>query len=852
MKFILNGIEKEFSGDLELPLIKYLRNFEGITTVKDGCSGQATCGSCTVQLNGEAVLSCVTPIKNIENSTVVTTDGLGEYKQKVFANAFVEKGGTQCGFCTPGMVMRANSLFLKNLTPTREEIVNSLTPHLCRCTGYTKIIDSIEYAAQAISEGKEIPTPKQIGKVGKRQPKYDADKLTLGIASYVDDLRFDGMLFGALKFSKHPRAKVLNIDISKAEKLGGVIKVILAKDIPGERITGAIVKDWPMMVAIGEHTRYVGDVIASVISESDDIARTALDLIEVDYEVLEPLTEMTKALDENAPQIHENGNLLSETIVDRGDIHIARSKSKFISSGVYETQMIEHAFLETEAAVARPYDNGVEVYSQGQGVYEDRKQIAHVLNIEESKVRVIQVPNGGGFGGKEDLIVQHHAALASLLLNKTVKFTLTRDESIIMHPKRHPIKMEYNLGCDENGILTFLKADIIGDTGAYASVGMKVLERAAGHSTGAYTIPNVKVNAKAVYTNNLPCGAMRGFGANQATFAVEGCVDDLCVQGGFDRWQFRFDNAIKNGDQTATGQTIHAGAGVRETLLAVKDEFQKAKYAGISCGIKNTGIGNGMPDDGIIKIEIISENKVILNHGWTEMGQGVNTMAVQFLCDETGIDPNIVSVVVDTSKEARSGMTTASRATSLIGNSIREAAKVLIEDLKTKSISELSGKTYVGLWVCDWTTKHGADVKEIITHYSYSYATQVVILDDDGKVKKIIAAHDAGKIINPTLFEGQIEGSVHMGLGYAISEELELEKGIPKSTRLRKMGVLRAKETPEIAVIGVEVPDPNGPHGAKGVGEIGLVPTAGAVANAFYQFDGKRYFKLPIKKREKI
>lgn len=851
MKFILNGIKKEFNGDLELSLLKYLRNIEEITTVKDGCSGQATCGSCTVQLNGEAVLSCVTQMKNIENSTVVTTDGLGEYKQKVFANAFVEKGGTQCGFCTPGIVMRANTLILKNLNPTHEEIVNSLTPHLCRCTGYTKIIDSIEYASQAISEGKEISTPKQIGKVGKRQPKYDADKLTLGTAPYVDDLRFDGMLFGALKFSKHPRAKVLNINISKAEKLDGVIKIILAKDIPGERITGAIVKDWPMMIAIGEETRYVGDVIASVIAESDDIARAALDIINVDYKVLEPLTEMTKALDENAPQIHKNGNLLSETIVDRGDIHIARSKSKFISSGIYETQMIEHAFLETEAAVARPFDNGVEVYSQGQGVYEDRKQIAHVLNIEESYVRVIQVPNGGGFGGKEDLTVQHHAALASFLLNKTVKFALTRDESIIMHPKRHPIKMEYNIGCDENGILTFLEADIIGDTGAYASVGMKVLERAAGHSTGAYTIPNVKVNAKAVYTNNLPCGAMRGFGANQATFAVEGCVDDLCVQGGFDRWQFRFDNAIKNGDQTATGQTIHAGAGVRETLLAVKDEFQKAKYAGISCGIKNTGIGNGMPDDGIIKIEIISENKVILNHGWTEMGQGVNTMAVQFLCDETGIDPNIVSVVVDTSKEARSGMTTASRATSLIGNSIREAAKDLVEDLKTKTISELSGKTYVGIWVCDWTTKPGADAKEIITHYSYSYATQVVILDDDGKVKKIIAAHDAGKIINPTLFEGQIEGSVHMGLGYAISEELELEKGIPKSTRLRKMGVLRAKETPEIVVIGVEVPDPNGPHGAKGVGEIGLVPTAGAVANAFYQFDGKRYFKLPIKKRTK-
>ncbi|MCF6269987.1 MAG: selenium-dependent xanthine dehydrogenase [Melioribacteraceae bacterium] len=850
MKFILNGIEKEYTGDLELPLLKYLRNIENITTVKDGCSGQASCGSCTVELNGDAVLSCITPMKKVEKLEVTTTDGLGEYKQNVFANAFVEKGGTQCGFCTPGIVMRANTLIRSNENPTRKEIVNSLTPHICRCTGYIKIIDSIELAADAIRESKEIPTPKQIGKIGKSQPKYDGDKLTLGTAPYVDDLRFQGMLFGALKFSKHPRAKVVSLDITKAEQLSGVKKVLTVEDIPGDRISGLIVKDWSMMVAVGEETRYVGDVIASVIAESDDVARAALDLIKVDYEVLEPLTEMTKALDADAPHIHKGGNLLSETVVDRGDIELAKSKSKFISTGIYETQMVEHAFLETEAAVARPYKDGVEIFSQGQGVYEDRKQIAKILNLDEKKVRVKLVPNGGGFGGKEDLTVQHHAALASFLLNKTVKFTLTRDESIIMHPKRHPIKMKYELGCDENGMLTFLEADIIGDTGAYASVGMKVLERAAGHSTGAYTVPNVKVSAKAVYTNNIPCGAMRGFGANQATFAVEGCVDDLCKQGGFDRWQFRFDNAIKNGDQTATGQVILAGAGVRETLLAVKEVFQNSKYAGIACGIKNTGIGNGMPDDGIIKIEIISEDRVILNHGWTEMGQGVNTMAVQFLCEETGIDPNIIEVVVDTSKEARSGMTTASRATSLIGNSIRETSKKLIEDLKTKRLSDLAGNEYVGQWICDWTTKPDADVKEIVTHYSYSYATQVVILDNEGKVEKIIAAHDAGKIINPTLFEGQIEGSVHMGLGYAISEELELEKGIPKSTRLRKMGVLRAKETPNIEVIGVEVPDPKGPHGAKGVGEIGLVPTAGAVANAFYQFDGTRYFKLPIKKRE--
>jgi selenium-dependent xanthine dehydrogenase len=851
MNFRLNGLQKDYNGDPELSLLRYLRDVEGITSPKDGCAPQASCGACTVEFNGKAVLSCVTPMNKVEDGEVLTIEGIGNYKQEVFANAFVEKGGTQCGFCTPGIVMQSKVLIDNNSNPTDDEIKKALTPNLCRCTGYTKVIDSVKHAAEAIRENKEIPKPKSEGKVGKRHPKYDADKLTLGQANYVDDMKFDGMLYASLRFSDHPRAIVKSIIINNALAQEGVIHILKADDIPGTRNTGLIVNDWPMFIGICEETRYVGDAIAIVIAETQEIARESAKLIDVEYDILKPLTDMEKALLPDAPQIHTNGNLLSETNIDRGNLEEAKKNSEFISSGVYHTQRIEHAYMEPEAAIALPQDEGITIFSQGQGIYEDRKQIANVLNLPEDKVRVILVPNGGGFGGKEDLLVQHHAALCSFILQKPVKITLTRDESILMSPKRHPLKMKYEVGCDKNGKFTFLEADILGDTGAYASVGMKVLERAAGHSTGAYTIPNVKVDSKAVYTNNLPCGAMRGFGVNQVTFAIESCIDDLCEQGGFDRWQFRYDNAIKNGDETSTGQIIHKGAGVRETLLAVKDIFNNSKYAGIGCGIKNTGIGNGMPDDGIIKIEIESVDKVVLNHGWTEMGQGVNTMAVQFLADETGIDPNIVEVVVDTAKEAKSGMTTASRATSIIGNSIRETCKSLKEDLATKKLKELVGKTYTGLWVCDWTTKPGADVKEVITHYSYSYATQVVILDDNGEINKVVAAHDAGKIINPTLFEGQIEGSVHMGLGYAISEDVELDKGYLKSTRLRKLGVLRAKETPDIEVIGIEVEDPNGPHGAKGVGEIGLVPTAAAVANAFYQFDKHRYYRLPIKNRIK-
>ncbi|TDJ55457.1 MAG: selenium-dependent xanthine dehydrogenase [Ignavibacteria bacterium] len=851
MEFALNNISKSYNGNPELPLLTYLREIEGITSAKDGCAPQAACGACTVELNGKAVLSCVIPMSKVENGVVVTTEGLGEYKQSVIANAFVEKCGVQCGFCIPGIVMQANVLIENNPEPSRDEIAKALTPNLCRCTGYKKIIDAIEYAAEAIRENREIPKPKSDGKIGKTHPKYDADKLVLGQFPYVADIKFPDMLHGALKFSEHPRAKVISINIDRAKDHPGVFKVFTSKDIPGSRFTGLIIHDWPLMIEEGEETRYVGDVLAGLVAESEKIAREAIKLIEVEYEVLTPLSDPEKSLDEDSPKIHPKGNLLSETKINRGNVEQAIKDADYVSTGTYQTQMIEHGFMEPECSIAKPGADGVEVYSQGQGVYEDRKQIAELLGLPEKNVRVIFVPNGGGFGGKEDLSVQGHAALFAFILQRPVKVLLNRDESILMHPKRHPIKMDYTLGCNKEGKLTVLKADMIGDTGAYASVGMKVLERSAGHAAGPYHIPNVDIISRAVYTNNLPCGAMRGFGVNQVAFAIEGCIDDLCEQGGFDRWQFRYDNALTEGAMTATGQLVNRGAGVRETLLGVKDIFHNAKYAGIACGMKNTGIGNGIQEEGRVKIEIVSPSKVILHHGWTDMGQGVDTMAVQFLCHETGIDPAIVEIKVDTKEEASAGMTTASRATSIIGNSIANACIQLKEDLKSKSLNDLIGIVYKGQWVCNWTTKVDDDVDEIITHYSYSYATQVVVLNDDGEIDTVYAAHDAGKIINPGLFEGQIEGSIHMGLGYALTEDLELENSVPKSTRLRKMGILRAKETPKMEVIGIEVPDPHGPYGVKGVGEIGLVPTAAAVANAFYQYDGTRYYKLPIKNRTK-
>lgn len=849
MKFKLNGVEKEFKGAPEASLLRWLRDEEGIISAKDGCSPQAACGCCTVELGGKAVLSCVTSMKQVEGKEVVTTEGMGKPAQDAFADAFAHNGGAQCGFCIPGIVMRAWNLVKKTPEPTHDVIERGLNQHLCRCTGYKKIVASIQDAAKVLRTGKPSTAPAGAGGVGTRLPKYDIKDAVLGRRPYVADMKVPGMLHAAMRLSDHPRAKVLKIDASAASAMPGVVKIFFAADIPGRRLQGSIIQDWPVMVAAGEITGYVGDVLALVVAGTRAQAQAAAKAVKVDYEVLTPIIDVPSALAPDAPKLMPKGNVLSVSKAKKGDAAKALAECDFIHEAVYQTQWIEHAYMEPEAALALPEDGRIIVYTQSQGIYEDRKQLAAMLNVEETKVDVVLVPNGGGFGGKEDMLAQSQAALAAHLLGKPVKLEITREESILMHSKRHPLRMEYKLGCGKDGKLKALYARIYGDSGAYASVGMKVLERAAGHSTGGYCVPNVDVEATAVYTNNVPCGAMRGFGANQATFAMECAVDELCEKGGFDRWQFRWDNALVDGLTTSTGQILTGGVGVRATLEAVKDRFKAAKYAGIGCGIKNTGIGNGMPDFSEVEIVVRSADRVDIHHGWTEMGQGVDTIAVQVVCSETGLKPEVLTVRTRTSDNAPAGMTTASRATSLVGNALIDACKPFKSDLKREGLAALAGRRYRGKWICDWTNKPGYDThgKPVCTHYSYSYATQVAIVGDDGKVIELIAAHDAGKIMNPTLFEGQIEGSLHMGLGYAISEELVMENGRPKSTKLRDCGVLRAKETPKLTVIGVEVPDPIGPYGAKGVGEIGLVPTAGAVANAFWAFDGKRRRTLPMK-----
>jgi xanthine dehydrogenase molybdenum-binding subunit len=671
----------------------------------------------------------------------------------------------------------------------------------------------------------------------------------MGERPYIDDITLPEMLYAAFLFSPHPKIKIKKIDTSEAEKFPGVVRIVTANDVPGKRKQGLIYKDWPLFFAEGETTNCIGDILTCVVAENNKIARKAIELIKIDYEILQGVFSPEEALKENAPRVHnDHENLLSKSVIKRGDVDKALAESAFVETRTFETQMIEHAFLEPESSIAFLNNGIVEVLSQGQGVFDDRKQIASFLNLPEEQVKVTLITNGGAFGGKEDLSIQAQVALCATLTSKPVKTTLTRDESIRLHPKRHPIKMTYTVGCDAKGKLTALRARMIGDKGAYASVGTKVLERAAGHAAGPYNILHSDVEALAVYTNNLPCGAMRGFGANQAAFAMEGMLDIIAEKVGIDGWEMRWRNVVDVGDTFCTGQVFEKSVGIKKTLLAVKDIFYSSKFAGIACGIKNVGIGNGMPEFGHALIKINSDETITIKTGFTEMGQGFCTVMIQFFSEVTGVDPRIVRVEIDTTHPTPCGMTTASRATVLGGRAVIKAAQEMKKDLDVgKSLRDLVEKEYFGEVVIDYTTALDAKTNKPITHMTFGFATQVCILDEEGKLKKFVAAHDVGKVINRKLLEGQLEGSIHMGLGYALTEDLKLTNGVPDSFKLRSLGLLRAKDMPETEIILIEENESEGPFGAKGVGEIGLVPTAGAVAGALYKFDGVRRYTLPMK-----
>ena len=842
--FVVNGRPVSVSAD-HPHLLAALREELGITSPKDGCSPSGQCGACTVLLDGKAIQSCLVPMEKAEGKTVTTLEGFDQNDRDRLANAFAAAGALQCGFCTPGILVRTKALLdQKGSDLTIETAAGRLGAHLCRCTGYTKIFEAIE-----MLRDDAIPELEPLGGLGSRGSKYEAVGLALGDRGYVDDMRIDGMLHGALRLADHARADVVSIDTAPALAMDGVVAVYTAADVPGELKVGIIHRDWPVFIPVGGRTSYLGDVLAIVVAESVAQARAAAEKVEVEYVVHSPFVDADSALASEEDAVWGlDGNVLSRSVYARGDVDAALAGSAFTVQETFLTPRVEHAFLEPESTLAVPNDDGpMMVYSGGQGVWDDRNQIAEVLAISNDDVVVELVSNGGAFGGKEDMSNQAQTALAAHLLGRPVKCTLTREQSLLMHAKRHPIRIEATAGCDADGKLTALRARMVGDSGPYASVGMKVLERAAGHASGPYVFPTIDVEATAARTNNPVCGAFRGFGANQAQFATEGLLDRLAEKVGISGWEIRSRNVVEPGDVWGPGQIMDEGSrGARLCLDAIKDAYDAARAAGkaigLGMGIKNSGLGNGFKEISGAVVRFEEDGTVEVRHCWTEMGQGIHTVALQVAVEELGIAPERVRVVVDTTRELGAGQTTGSRGTLMGAGGVKAACHVALEN------ECRPGVDYYGEYRVDWTNALEDGVENPIIHSTFGYAAQLVIADPEtGTIDKVVAVHDVGRVVNPTLCEGQVQGAVHMGLGYALSEEFPTDdSGMPTNMTLRSLGILRAKDIPEIEVHLVEAPQPGAPYGIKGVGEIGLVPTAGAVAAAFHEVDGRWRNRLPM------
>jgi len=851
VRLSVNG--KEVSVRADHPhLLSALRDELGVTSPKDGCSPSGQCGCCTVLLDGKAMVSCVTGLDKAAGKEVTTLEGFDPAERDRLARAFASTGALQCGFCTPGIVVRAKALVdQKGSQLDRATIEGRLGAHLCRCTGYVKIIDAIELLAS----GEPIGEPALGGGIGKRGAKYEGSELSLGDRGYIDDMVVPGMLHAALRLTDHARADVLAIDTSRAEAEPGVVAVHTAADIPGDLRVGLIHKDWPVMIPAGGRTSYSGDVLAVVVADDVRTARRAAELVDVEYRELAPFTDPIAALASDEDAVWGlDGNRLSTSTYARGDVDMALASSVHTVHEVFHTQRVEHAFLEPESTLAVPGEDGtLHVYSGGQGVWDDRDQIAAVLGIDPSRITVELVSNGGAFGGKEDLSNQAHTALASFLTGRPVRCTLTREQSFHMHPKRHPIRIELWAGCDAEGRLTALRARMVGDSGPYASVGMKVLERAAGHASGPYVVPNIDVESIAVRTNNSVCGAFRGFGANQAQFAMEGAMDRLAEAVGVDGWEMRSRNVITPGVVWGPGQIMDDGClGARQCLDEVRPYYEAAradgKAVGLGLGLKNSGLGNGFHEISKAVVRFRSDGRVEVRHGWTEMGQGVHTVALQVAAEELGIEPAGIDVVVDTTRQLGFGQTTGSRGTLMAAGSVREACRA----------ADMGGREpetdFEGTYEVDWTDSLSSGKPNPTIHSTFSYAAQLVVADRaTGEIEKVVAVHDVGRAVNPMLCEGQVEGAVHMGLGYALTEEFPCgPDGKPEHMTIRQLDIIRPRNMPEVEVVLVEAPQPDSPYGIKGIGEIGLVPTAGAVAAALREVDGLWRTHLPFNRHEPL
>lgn len=893
--------------DLEIPesrtLAQLLRYDLGLTGTKIGCE-EAECGICTVLVDGVPVDSCIFPAFKAQGCSVTTIEGLakGEELHPLQRN-FIEHGAVQCGFCTPGLIMTSAALLEENLHPSEEDIKIALKDTFCRCTGYTSVMRAIKSAAQELRGQAPLPvnepSVRERGKViGHSVPPQEVREKVTGQAKYTDDYVFPGMLFGRTLRSPYPHAKILRIDTSRAKALSGVYAVLTYEDVPGENLHGLVYRDWPVLCH--DVVRYVGDAVAIVAAESEDIAAKALCLIDVEYAPLPVVADPVYAHSPEAPILHPNhptGNLLKHIKVRHGDIDRGFAEADVIIEREYRTPIIEHAFLEPECSIGVPAGvadhEKLTVYVGSQIPYQDRNQIALAMGLPEEQVRVIGTLIGGGFGGKEDIAGQIHAAMLATVTGHPVKMLYTRQESLIFHPKRHATIIRIKTGAKKDGRLTAVQATLYGDGGAYASLSDKVMTRATTHATGPYDVPNAKIDCYAMYTNNVPSGAFRGFGVTQSAFAVEQNMDLVAEALGIDPIELRLINAQKVGVTTATGQVLRDSVGLIETIDKVRADMQNFQWGwreghkaygwGFACAYKNTGLGGGAPDKAEAEIEAFEDGTIEVRIAAADMGQGIAHVVAQCAAEELSLPYNRVKVLLcDTDRTPNGGPTTGSRQTYISGNASRMAAGVLREAL-AQSAAELldvppeqirfeeglmryNGHTVEFGDVVGWMKRNNLTPRSRYEywapktqplgtggdmHIAFSYATQAALVEVDletGEVHvlKVLSATDIGRAINPLMLQGQIEGGIVMAMGNALTEAFISENGVPWTTLLSRYKMPSIKHTPEIVSHLVEHPTADGPYGAKGVGEIPSINTMPAIANAIYHATGVRVFTVPV------
>lgn len=891
------------------PLLRFLREKLGLTGTKQGCDSKGTCGLCKVIIDGKARISCVRKMSTLDGAQVETIESLAVRNEMPhpLLQTVIQDGIFQCGYCAPGALMSAKALLDENSDPTDQEIERAISGTLCRCVGLNRIDQSIKRAAAILrGDAESTWTPEDTA-----NEYLTLDKLT-GKLLYTNDLSFKDMLYGKALRADVPYGRVKKVDTRAAEKMPGIVKVITSADIPGENIFGAILAD--QQVFCTDVVRYVGDTLALVIGEQQDQVDAALAAIEVEIEPLPVVSTIEDAIKPGAPVLHpeltgvipEMPNVLKHYHVAKGDLQKGFEESDFIYEQSYRVPFVEHAYMETETSIAVLEEDGtIKVYVGSQGPTDDRHQVAKVLGVDEEQVQIAHMYMGGGFGGKEDIAGQIHAALGAYHTGRPVKVHWDREESIKVSYKRHAAELHYKMGITKDGELRAAEVKIFGDTGAYASAGEAVLFRMMAFACGPYEVPHVEVNTYAVYSNNNPCGAFRGYGSPQATFAAEVHLQHMIDTLGLDPVETRLKNALDIGSVTITGDVLteEVGAGMVQCLTAVKEELARTVLpdvganeklgVGVACAYKNVGLGSNIPDKAGARVSLESDGKFLVRHGASDMGQGSVQVVATLTSQVLGIPLSQIRVhTADTREDPHGGMTTASRATFVTGNAVKKAAEGLRKMLWQAVADEFSikieklaieggqfietdtGRPLISLsdlasGDVDFTVEANYDapqtqppadhveshpeVPEAPLHFAYDFGAQAVILSvnqENGEVKvhKVIAAHDSGTPIIYKNVVGQIEGAVVQGLGYALSESYQIVEGIPQTTRLRDLGLLRFRDLPDIVAIPITDPHPKGPMGAKGMGELAITPTAPAVINAIHNAAGIWIHEIPATK----